>query len=346
MGNEQRVLIGFDGFIDTLLHCVAQRTGPHAFKRLSTIPLFSKKVQQAAHQSANIEVVTVEQTLGGNAPLLARALLTMGIPSTLIGTCGYPDLHPLFRPLQEKGIALHSFAPPGLTDALEFTDGKLLLGDMGEINTITVEEAFRRLPAQLIPTLLSTVEMLVTVNWTMMPLVEQFWNYLLENKNLLHKNRPGLFVDLADPAKRRVTALKRGLHRLHQLRILCNVTLGLNRSESHQVCTALGLSPAPSLRENAEQILTTLKISSIVVHAHCEAAVAYTSGKSIKSASLKVPLIKHPVRSTGAGDTFNAGYIAGMLHHMEPERCLKAAVAASREFVRTGHPPTEKTICP
>ena len=346
MGNEHRVLVGFDGFIDTLLHCVAQRTGPHTYKRLSTIPLFSKKVQQAAHQSANIEVVTVEQALGGNAPLLAQALLSMGIQSTLIGTCGYPDLHPLFRPLQEKGIALHSFAPPGLTDALEFTDGKLLLGDMGEFNTLTIEEALHRLPTKLIPSLLSTAEMLVTVNWTMMPLVEQFWDYLLDKKHLLHNNRPGLFVDLADPAKRPVTELKRGLRRLRQLQTLCNVTLGLNRSESNQVCTALGLSPSPSLQENAEQILSTLKLSSIVVHSHCEAAVAYRFGRSVESISHTIPLIKHPARSTGAGDTFNAGYIAGILHHMEPEGCLKTAVAASRAFVRTGLPPTEKTICP
>jgi hypothetical protein len=188
------VLIGFDGFIDTLLHCVDQRTGPHTFKRLATIPLFSKKVQQASHQSANIEVVTVEQTLGGNAPLLAQALLSLGVPSTLIGACGYPDIHPLFRPLQERGIALYSFAPPALTDALEFTDGKLLLGDMGLLNTITVEEAFRRLPSQRIPSLLAAAEMLVTVNWTMMPLVEQFWDYLLENSHLLCKNHPDSLI--------------------------------------------------------------------------------------------------------------------------------------------------------
>ena len=334
------MLVGFDGFIDTLLHCVDQRTGPHTFKRLSTISLFSKKIQQAAHQSANIEVVTKEQTLGGNAPLLARALASLGIPSTLIGTCGYPDVHTLFHPLQEYGIALHSFAPPGLTDALEFTDGKLMLGDMGELSAITVKEAFRRLPPQLIPSLLSTAEMLVTVNWTMMPLVEQFWDYLLENSHLI-KNRPGLFVDLADPAKRPVTALKKALKRLHQLQTLCHVTLGLNRSESDQVCAALKLRPS-SLQKNAEQILKALSLSSVVVHSHCEVAVAYIGG----SASLAVPLIKRPARSTGAGDTFNAGYIAGLLRHLPPEKSLKAAVAASGTFVKTGHPPTEKTVWP
>ena len=203
MTSTSRVLVGFDGFIDTLFHCVDQRTGPRVFRRLSTLSLFSKRVRQASHKSANIEVVSLEQALGGNAPLLAQALLSLGIPSTLIGSCGHPSIHPLFRPLQEKGVSLHSFASPGCTSALEFTDGKLLIGDMGELNTITVEEAIVRLPPKLIPSLLSRAEMLVTVNWTMMPLVEQFWDFLLENSCLLRKNHPSLFVDLASlyPAK-------------------------------------------------------------------------------------------------------------------------------------------------
>jgi sugar/nucleoside kinase (ribokinase family) len=130
---------------------------------------------------------------------------------------------------------------------------------------------------------------------------------------------------------------------LHRLSSFCNVTLGLNRSESNQVCAALRL-PASSLHKNAEQILRALKLSTVVVHAHSEVAVAYARGTSVASAYRTVPLIKHPARSTGAGDTFNAGYIAGMLSQLPPEECLQTAVAASGAFVKTGRPPTEKSL--
>ena len=324
--------MGFDGFVDTIFHCVDQRTGPKAFRRLSSLVSFSKRVRRASCQSANIEVVPTEQTIGGNAPLLARSLLSLGFPSTLLGACGYPTLNALFRPLREQGVDIHSFASPGLTSALEFTDGKLFLGDMGELNTLMAKEALLRLPPRLIPSLLSKAEILATVNWTMMPLVEQFWDFLLENSRLLRKNRPCLFVDLSDPAKRPEADLKRCLQRLHRLQASCCVTLGLNRSESRQVCAALSL-PSSSPKKDAERIFRALAISSVIVHTRSEAAVAIADGVSVE----RVLPVLHPVRLTGAGDTFNAGYIAGMLRHLPPDECLKAAVAVSREFVKTGN---------
>ena len=325
------MLVGFDGFVDTLFHCVDQRTGTKAFQRLSTLVSFSKRVRCASCQSTNIEVVPLTQTIGGNAPLLSQALLSLGIPSTLIGACGYPVLHPLFRPLKARGMKIHSIASPGLTTALEFTDGKLFLGNMGELNGLTASEALSRLPRGLISSLLSKAEVLATVNWTMMPLVEQFWDFLLENGRLLRKDRPCLFVDLSDPAKRPEADLKRCLGRLHRLSRCCRVTLGLNRSESHQVCKVLGL-PLSSLKRNAERIFTKLSLHSVIVHSRSEAVVASAEGIAAETI---LPILR-PVRLTGAGDTFNAGYIASMLRHLPPDECLREAIAVSREFVKTG----------
>jgi sugar/nucleoside kinase (ribokinase family) len=340
-----RVLIGFDGFIDTLLHCVEQRLGPHSFKRLSSIPRFSQKVRAASSHSANIECVVKEQSIGGNAPLLARALATLGHKGTLIGACGYPSKNPIFDPLATLGLTIHSFADPGLTDALEFTDGKLLLGKMGELNHLTLQEIRQRLPCNLIDSLIEHAEILATVNWTMMPMVGEFWEYLLKNPRLVKKGpRKSLFVDLADPAKRPVKDLKKALSSLSELNFCCDIILGLNSSESLQVLGACRLSSSPSLQINAEKIASALQLSSVVIHTHPEVAVATLKGEDISSYGLCVPICKNPVRSTGAGDTFNAGFLAGVLQHRSPLLCLKMAAAASNVFVRTGVPPTPKTM--
>jgi hypothetical protein len=339
------VLIGFDGFIDTLLHCVDQRLGPHSFRRLSSIPHFSKKILAASSQSTNIECVVRELSIGGNAPLLAQALASLGYPETLVGACGFPTKNPSFHRLETVGIAVHSFADPGITDALEFTDGKILFGKMGELNHLTLQEAIQRLPNNLLPSLVEHAEILATVNWTMMPLVGEFWEYLLKNPSLVKKSpRKSLFVDLADPAKRPVKDLINGLSSLSKLNFFCNVILGLNRSESTQVLDAIRLSPSPSHQKNAESIANALQISSVVIHTHTEVAVATVKDRDITSHALFVPLCKQPVRSTGAGDTFNAGFLAGVLQHQPPILCLKMAVATSGIFVRTGVPPTEKTM--
>lgn len=335
------MLIGFDGFIDTLLHCVEKRTEPHSFKRLSSIPDFAKKVSLASSQSTNIECVIKEQSLGGNAPLLARALASLGAPGTLIGALGFPSILPFFLPLRRLGLSVHSFAEPGYTDALEFTDGKLLLGKMGELGTISLHEAEDRLPSNLLTSLVSHAEILVTVNWTMMPLVGEFWDYLLQNPSLLQKGRrKTLFVDLADPAKRPVKDLKRGLSSLSKLNQFCDVVLGLNRSESTQVLHTLRKKVSPSLQKNAEAIVNALQISCVVLHTHPQVATAYHQDSAIISHALDVPICKVPVRSTGAGDTFNAGFIAGILQHLSPYECLQLAIGASGVFVRSGISPT------
>ena len=305
--------------------------GPKRFRRLPTLSLFSNRVLQASHRSANIEIVRQEQTIGGNGPLLAQALLSMGIPSTLIGSCD----HPLFHPLRKGGVALHPLSSPGLTSALEFTDGKLMLGEMGELNTLTIEEAMERLPKHLISSLLPKIEILATVNWTMVPLVEQFWNFLLKNGRLFHTNRPTLFVDLADPAKRPVADLSRCLTCLQKLQSFCQVVVGLNGSESNQIGAALSLPHSASLKRRAEGILEALQISSVIIHTHSEAITATPNGIFSKT----IARIAHPARLTGAGDIFNAGYIVSLLRHDPPKGCLQSAVAASREFVRTGRIP-------
>ena len=216
---------------------------------------------------------------------------------------------------------------------------------MGELHSLTLDDLMSRLGTTLLPTLIQQAEMIVTVNWTMMPLVGEFWRYLLQNTQFFTQGpRKSLFVDLADPAKRSVADLKKNLNSLSKLSTYCNVILSLNRSESDQVLQALCLSSTPSIQKNAEKIAVALGISSVVIHTHHDVACALLSKESIISESLRVSVVKNPVRSTGAGDTFNAGFLAGILRHQSPFVCLKAGVAASRVLVRTGITPTSDQV--
>src|SRR5690606_1424377 len=123
----QRGLIGFDGFVDEIIDVVATRTSPDHYERIPTIAELARRIGDAAGLSTNLEMVPTQVKLGGNGPIMANALTSMGMAVTYIGCLGYPEIHPVFAELAEKCDVI-SVAEPGHTDALEFADGKVMLG--------------------------------------------------------------------------------------------------------------------------------------------------------------------------------------------------------------------------
>lgn len=337
MKKRDTIFVGFDGFIDSLLHCVAKRISPKKFIPLSKIEDFATIAQNSLSKNGSVECVTHLQDLGGNAPLLARALASLSHKVILAGCCGFPKLHPLFSSLQTKNISLHSIANPGRTDALEFSDGKLFLGKMEELLTLdlaTVLDRFSALPDAIIHS-----SCIATVNWTMMPLVEEFWNYLLKNKTLL-SHSPFLFVDLANPSKRPFSDLKKSLSILSKLNKLTPVILGLNYAESEQVAGIYNIPLEKNLLSFAQSLQQKTTLFSIIIHTKKEAALFSEN----EHASFQIPWTKTPFRTTGAGDTFNAGFLSALMEGKSLEQALQTGIAASGIFVRTGNPPTKKSI--
>ncbi len=68
-------LVGFDGFIDSIISVVDQRhdMSPDGYERIKTIEQFARRVGAAAGKSTNIELVVKEDRFGGNGPLMAGA---------------------------------------------------------------------------------------------------------------------------------------------------------------------------------------------------------------------------------------------------------------------------------
>ncbi len=95
-----------------------------------------------------------------------------------------------------------SIAPPGETTALEFDDGKIMLGRQ----TVLAEVCWQRLvehvgPAELVE-LFDRSSLVALVNWSELPHMSQIWAHLAaEVLPHLGCRRP-LLVDLADPEKR------------------------------------------------------------------------------------------------------------------------------------------------
>jgi len=331
--NSVSYLVGFDGFIDELSLCVDKRISQEHYERLGEITQLAARIQGASGRSCNIELVPMQKKLGGNAPILANALARSGSKVALIGAMGAPTIDPIFQDLCSRCIFYASIANPGYTDAIEFLDGKILLGKLTPIHHITVESVLKTVPKATFIQLIDHVDLVACTNWTMIPAMTDIFQFLLESVYpFVTKKRRLLFIDLADPAKRSVDDLKRALMILKSLQSVCSVCLGLNVSEAEQVAAALSVSS----KNLCPSIQKALGIEQVVVHAHDHSVGADASN----SYRFDGPYFKNPKVLTGGGDNFNAGYCLGLASGLHLEECLFLGNHTAGYYVLNGESPS------
>lgn len=342
----KNALVGLDGFVDTIVTPVAQRTAQgEAFTPISGIPEFAARIAAAAGKSTNIEFYPRMDKLGGNGPIMAAALLAGGTRITYVGNLGLPVVHPVFEAFAARARVI-SLAQPSTTIAVEFDDGKLMLGQLKPLDAITLPNIEAAMGADEFRATLAAADLVALVNWTMIPNMSSIFTALVDEVLPALPPRPAdlaprtFFFDLADPEKRTRADLLAVLRLIARFGTFGNVTLGLNLKEAQQVAAVLDL-PAPdkdesSLRHAAAAIRQSLGVATVVVHPRESAACATTAG----TAWVPGPYTDKPLITTGAGDHFNGGFSQGQLLGLDPESCLALGVCTSGHYVRTGVSPT------
>jgi sugar/nucleoside kinase (ribokinase family) len=339
---SRSALVGLDGFVDTIVSPVAlRRSKGDDFVPMTAIEEFGRRVMAAAGKSTNIELYPRTEKLGGNGPIMANALLATGLRVTYVGAVGDPVVHPVFADMASRARTF-SLGAAASTTALEFHDGKLMLGMMRCLDDITYERICTVMGETAFHAELSGASLVALVNWTMIPNMTAIFAELADR--VLPQLAPSpdriFFFDLADPEKRSVQDLQDALATIGRFRKFGQVTLGLNFKEAQQVAAALECT-APhetedSLRQVAAEIRSQLGLATVVVHPRESAACATAAG----TAWVPGPYTATPLITTGAGDHFNAGFTTGQLLGLEPEACLTLGVCMSGYYVRTGESPT------
>ena len=305
--------VGLDGFVDEILHVVDKRENAETYQRLPTIAKMSARLAGAA-----------------------------GV--TYLGTLGYPALHPVFSAFAQRA-EVHSIAEPGYTDALEFDDGKIMLGKHYSLKQVTWENIQARFGKDKFAEKLQSADLVGFVNWTMLPYMSDVWAALLsELCPALNGSRRKIFFDLCDPEKRTHDDLVRALNLIVDFEKYFDVLLGLNEKEALSVSAALGLKTSDtspeSLSRLALEINRSLPVNTVVIH---PVAYALAAGQG-KVSLVPGPFIAQPKITTGAGDHFNSGFCLGKLLGLDNELCVLTGVTTSGYYVRTGLSPGIKDL--
>jgi len=355
--NPGPALVGFDGYIDAIIRVVGRRASmaDDDFESIPTISAFAARCATAAGKSAGIELHVLEERFGGNGPLLAGGLARLGAPTDYIGGVadGETDrVHPVFAPFAERCREVVCIGPPAFTDALEFDDGKLMLGKPTAMQRITWDLLKEKVGIDDLVRRFEEASLVGLVNWSQMGGVPGIFQGLIDVVLPKLASPPGIFIDLADPAKRTDGDVRAAMESLTRMNEHAPVTLGLNLGESERMDRVLGCGSYEAtagetkpecVRKAAIAIRESVGLDCVVIHPRDGAAAADSDGSS---AWFDGPFVREPKLSTGAGDHFNAGFTFGRtVLGLGLDESLAIGCATSGCYVRDAESPDAERLC-
>lgn len=327
----KKVTAGFDGFVDTIVRIIKDKDEDQQPSYFKNIRQFGKYVT-GKDGSFSLEIEEISNRIGGNMPIMANAMAHLGITVNCVGALGYPVLHTVFSTLSHN-CKVYSFADPGTSTAYEFSDGKILLGQNGQLNTAGWELIKNKIGHDKLQELYRNSDLLCFVNWSEIDASTDTWKGLLRDILPNYHKRQTAFFDLSDCSKRSDEAIRDAMTILYEFSKYCNVILGLNNNEARLIYQSLfGKKPPKEFKKTGAKIFEKLGIGQLVLHSSKE-AIGYN-----KSGLTSVPtfFVKHPALSTGAGDNFNAGFCTAQLLGLDMELSLLLANAVAGSYVSTG----------
>ncbi|MGK5595177.1 MAG: PfkB family carbohydrate kinase [Parachlamydiaceae bacterium] len=344
--SKKRGFIGFDGFTDEILTAISTRNSFSSMIPMKKIREFGQRILEASERSGNIELSLRQVKLGGNAPILTDALLHGGHLITFAGSIGDKDqIEPIFQEMANGCEEVFTLGPSSHSDAIEFEDGKIILGKLDNLKNINYDNLLQIVGKEKLKEIFERSDLFISANWTMLTSMNHLWASILKDIFPISKKERFLFVDLADPAKRSDADLKEALRLLQEFSSFYTVIQGLNEAEAVRVAKVLSI---PILGHSEDHILSLAKnikikssLNQVIIHSTRFACGATDEGSWI----VHGPYTPTPFITTGAGDNFNAGFCNALLYGLNTEQALLSGVATSGFYVRTGKSPSIHELC-
>ncbi len=335
---EDSFFLGIDGYIDSLYRVVRKRTSIGEAELFSTISSFSERLAQAAGKSSDTELLLEDRRIGGNAPVMAKALECLNVPIVYAGLFD-EETH---QNSEMKNSKWYSLGKPCETIAFEFSDGKLMFGQTEQLRELGWKSIQEHMGLEVLCEELKAARFWGMLNWSahlkLEEIIEEILKLnILEEEQLLRK---WILFDISDPSTRETQDVCRFLSLIKRINEKANVILGLNENELMFLADCCGLQQPATLEEAAELLIQQISVERITVH------LRNRCFSVTKQQTVSVPgiFVSNPRISTGGGDHFNAGYCAGLLWGLSEEMSLALGNAVAAYYVTYGESPTQTKL--
>lgn len=322
---QKRVFAGFDGFTDRIIRPIRKIEG-ETLAYFDTIADFGAFLQQKAEQSCSIELDVRTHKVGGNCPILSAALGACGVSIDCVGMFGGG----LFEAQMPPACRLHSYAPCGTADCLEFRDGKVLLASRCTMEGDPFDTVSAAVPD--LAALLTQADLACFLNWSELAYAPALWQAVYArvfSPQPVDKTR-AVFFDLCDFARKSEGELEAVFRLIGAFGAKRRAVLSMNENECRLAGAHIGC--AGTLEEIARALAARYGMDEIVVHTLRRSHVL------LDGVWHERPTIfcEKPLLSTGAGDNFNAGYCLGILLETDAAGCLALANLFASRYITTG----------
>jgi sugar/nucleoside kinase (ribokinase family) len=339
---SKKVTAGFDGFIDTLIRTIKSKQEGKEPEFFTSINEFGQYIISKSSGNCSIEYEVINTKFGGNMPITSNALGNLGVHVNCIGAFGYPQARMIFNTLSQN-CTLHSFTEPGIATAYEFKDGKIIFGEAKALNSIGWNELKNIIGIEKLIHLFKESDLFCLLNWSEIDTSTNIWKGILNEILPAYKNEKNqiAFFDLSDCSKRSNEAILEMIALLQSFSKYAKVILSLNRNESRMIYKVLfNENATDDFKTTCTKLYGKLGIDMLVFHSSATSYV-FTKNNCVAGESF---FIKDPLFSTGAGDNFNAGFIAAQLLALNAEESLLFANAIAAQYIQTGISPTPENM--
>jgi hypothetical protein len=340
--------VGFDGFIDIIQKAVKKNAnGETTF--FNTIHDFAAHLDRMNGKSGQVEFVTSQIKMGGNAPILSHALSKLGIKNKCLGAMGFPEIDPMFS-YRNQLDNLISISPPGKSNAVEFANGKIIFSDLSVFQKYNWDFIKRRVNFIELRKAVEKSKLVALVDWANLPHATDLWQGFLKDVVIPIGNRDQFFLfDLCDPSKKPGSQIRKVLRLISQFSYYGKVILGLNENEANHIWAAFNhvenTSPkslnVPSLETVGHDIFQRVHVNTLLIHP-LDRTLVFRDEKKFNENPviiLKGHVIKNPKVQTGGGDNLNAGFCLGLLAGFEIQYCMLLGMATSGAYLQNGTSP-------
>jgi hypothetical protein len=338
-----KILLGCDGFVDETYEIVNVRKSATEFDAIEKLKTFGELLVKRADGGVGLEIVAKRRCEGGFAINTGRIAGCLGIKAVLPGLYGGSELDPAFQPFTDI-CELHSIGNSALTLVFEFTDGKVLMSDLGAVGNLTWEDIVNKFGADKLKEMFSGVDIMGLGYWS---LTANF-DGLLEGFMAQYETAPPprrMFFDFADIKKKSNESFIKSMELIKCYNSKVPMTLSVNEHEVLEVFARLGIECPDHSPAGITAALAIARektgLDEIIVHTPEFAAGASAADGAAFALQDRQSNV---VRLAGAGDSFNGGYVCASLGNLPLKQRLVMANAATAFFVTHGTGPGREEL--